>query len=299
MPRGQRQRQLFSDSTAEVVWAAICALDEGLQHEVLRQLRERLAAADIRETPQQQRLARAIAALREAADKQGRSPSVGEYRRLRVDHPEWPPDGSVRRWLGGSWNTALKRAHLDAERVGDALVEHQGPGFSKDEVTAALREAAEDLASENGDGCLPTVTAYLAWARRPDVRRRSGRRPRSLIPFQRLFGGYLPALVAAGLANDEAATGIPRSTASRAASGYRYTDAQLFAAMDEVVACLDDEGRLPTVVEYQRLRQEILDAGQAEGRPPRALASWNVFHRRFGSWGRAQHAYRNARNDDE
>lgn len=83
-PRGQ----LFRDPSAAVVWAGICALDEASQHDVLEQLRLRLAAPGTRKGEHNQKRARAIAALRAAASRLGgRSPSVSEYRQMLKSEP--------------------------------------------------------------------------------------------------------------------------------------------------------------------------------------------------------------------
>lgn len=111
-PRGE----LFRDPSAAVVWAGICALDEASQHDVLEALRVRLVAFDSRSGEISHKRARAVAALRQAAQRLGgKPPSVAEYRKLLRESPglDWPTDGSIRRWMGGSWNTALDQAHLE------------------------------------------------------------------------------------------------------------------------------------------------------------------------------------------
>lgn len=107
----KRDEQLFPDPAARVVWAGVCALDEASQHDVLRELGNRLAFPAERGAvnTRQVREARAIAALREAAEILGRSPSVNEYRHLRkTKHPSWPPDGSIRDWLSGGWERSTQ-----------------------------------------------------------------------------------------------------------------------------------------------------------------------------------------------
>src|SRR5437879_162621 len=101
----------FVSPEAEIVWPAIRALDEAAKHELLALLGQPLALAEHDRTPQGERIARAVAALREAHDlyraEGGDGPLTVEiFRRLRVEHPQagWPPDASIRRWLGGSWN---------------------------------------------------------------------------------------------------------------------------------------------------------------------------------------------------
>lgn len=99
-------------------------------------------------------------------------------------HPEcgWPPDSSIRRWLGGSWNDALRAARLEALPDGDAIKVHLGGALTADEIIAALRLCAEHL------GHVPTFTDYRHWACRPDVVQLAGRRPRSQPPIDRVFG---------------------------------------------------------------------------------------------------------------
>jgi hypothetical protein len=114
----------FVSPEAEIVWPAIKALDEASKHELLGRLGDHLAVAEDDRTPQGQRIARAVGALREAhrlfeAEGNQGPLTVEVFRRLRVEHPEagWPPDSSIRRWLGGSWNDALRRARLETCHV--------------------------------------------------------------------------------------------------------------------------------------------------------------------------------------
>jgi hypothetical protein len=177
IPRGQR----FSDPQCNVVWAAIRALDEAAKHDLLFRLGEHLALSETdRDGPQATREARAVAALREAWSlhaREGDTSSTGLpvaiYRALRSEHPErsWPPDGSIRRWLGGNWNDALRRAGLDALPEAEVTMRPLGSALSKQEAVAAVQACAKDL------GEVPTFSRYVGWVRRPDVRRREGRRP--------------------------------------------------------------------------------------------------------------------------
>jgi hypothetical protein len=54
----------FKDPAAAVVWAGICALEEGAQHDVLDALTERLLAPEERPTGEQVRTARGMESLR-------------------------------------------------------------------------------------------------------------------------------------------------------------------------------------------------------------------------------------------
>jgi hypothetical protein len=71
LPRPKPRLKLFSDPSAEVIWAGICALDEASQHEVLAELRRRLARAELRDGPTDVRRADAIRGLRETAELNG------------------------------------------------------------------------------------------------------------------------------------------------------------------------------------------------------------------------------------
>lgn len=66
-----------------------------------------------------------------------------------------------------------------------------GHRFADEELEAAAREVFADL------GRVPTDTAYIGWARRPDVQAR-GRRPRTTSVFARL-GGLGPLMQQLGL----------------------------------------------------------------------------------------------------
>jgi hypothetical protein len=168
LPPGERER--FSDPTAEPVYAAIKSLDAASQHQVLRALHVMLHAEDVSpEGTLPTRVAHALTALNQASRELGHPPSVEEYRRLYREglrESGWPDDRCIRRWLGsGSWNDALRRAHLEPKPDGDVVVFQHGHFFTVEELAAALRECAEDLAHP------PTYPEYIAWVHRPDVRR--------------------------------------------------------------------------------------------------------------------------------
>lgn len=279
----RRDEQLFPDPATRVVWAGACALDEASQHDLLRELGRRLAFPNERApmNTREVREARAIAALREAAEELGRSPSVNEYRHLRkTAHPEWPPDGSIRDWLSGGWNEVLKQAHLEAVPDDAPIVVEGEHAYTKAEIIAALRECAQEL------GRNPTFNNYLNWARSPEVRKRPGRRPRSQNVFERNFGGYPPALVAAGLAGADG-TGVPMSTLQRSGRNYRWSDGELMAALAEAIDYY--EGRFPTCGEYTRYRELRLEESADKDAPPR-IPAMNGYQRRFGGWGKT-HAF--------
>ena len=60
--------ELFVDPGARAVWAAIIHMEEAIQHQLLAALRDRLSVPEARVNPDQARVARAVAALREAAE---------------------------------------------------------------------------------------------------------------------------------------------------------------------------------------------------------------------------------------
>jgi hypothetical protein len=277
----RRDEQLFPDPAARVVWAGICALDEASQHDVLRELCERLAFPNERGpmNTREVRVARAIAALREAAEELGRSPS---YRHLRrTAHPDWPPDGSIRDWLSGGWNEVLKQAHLEAVPDDAPVVVEGQHAYTKDEIIAALRECAQDL------GRNPTFNNYLNWARSLEVRRRPGRRPRSQNVFERNFDGSPEALIAAGLASEDG-SGVPVSTLQRSGRNYRWSDEELMAALTEAIDYYD--GRFPSSGEYTRFRELQREAEVGQLAPPR-IPAMKGYQRRFGGWGKTQAFY--------
>ena len=280
-PRTKR----FNDPEAEVVWPAILMLPEAAKHELARRLGEHLAIAEDRTTPQGERVARAVTALREALTRHhaggGTGPlSVEAFRALRACHPDhgWPPDASIRRWLGGSWNDALRRARLETVPGGDVLTIRPGGMFTADEVVAAATACADEL------GVIPSLGIYIAWARRPDVLSRPGRRPMSQAAFDRLWpgGGWSGCLRAAGLIGD-GPDGLPAVDGLARPSAYRFTPAQVEAALQ---ACAKDVGGSPRSTQYIAWRQSRLAAD-----PSRPLPSYNVISRLTGgSWDDALEA---------
>jgi hypothetical protein len=299
LPSPDRGRR-FSDTAADVVFAGFMALPETAKHEFERAVREHLAMPEDRSGPQAVRDARAIAAIREATDLlRAENPdaqlSVDAYRRLRVEHSErgWPPDTSVRRWLGAgtgsmSWIRACERAGVKPPELALPVRARLGEAITAEEIVAALRDCSED-----GGGGAPSISSYLAWARRPDVRSRPGRRPMSQGPFDRLFGGYRAALVAANLLTG--ITGAPVGTMDAGGAGadagdaglprgYRYTKDELLAAIREVSERVG--GRSPRTSEYMNERFKIL-ADSARSGEPRALPSYAVHLREHGSWDAA------------
>jgi HNH endonuclease len=210
----------MSREAEDAAIAFLLRLDPATQRELLERFGEVMEEEPL---SQSRRLRRVAAALYEAKRALGgTSPSVREYRRMREEHPEWgwPAPGSVTRWLGvRGWNDALVRMRLEPVLEGDVIEGGLGPTYSIDEVVQALRSCAADL------GRAPTITDYLAWQRRPDVRERPGRRPASTWVFNRIFGGFPAARVAAGLVESGPAahpTGLILRTHK-----YRLSDEQI------------------------------------------------------------------------
>jgi hypothetical protein len=271
------RRERFADPAARAVWAAIVALPPALQHQILDALRDLLACLDGTST-HETRARHAVVCLREVAEHLGKSPSMFEYRRELVEHPEkrWLADSTLRSWLGGSWNDCLRTARLDTVPDGDVMIAQNGPAASAEEIASALQACAREL------GDVPTISAYYAWARRPDVRVRPGRRPMSQSPFDRVFGSYYKALVGAGLVNGEAGIPVARSTMVRL-GGYHVGEEQMHAALREVAERL---GRSPRAAEYTRAREEIIDESAAAGQP-RSLPALSTLQKQYGVWDNA------------
>jgi hypothetical protein len=285
-PRGLR----FTDPTADIVWAAIQTLDEAAKHEVLAHLRDHLAVPDARQTDRQVQVAKAVAALREAAEilaARGDSDGLTSYRyeelRRELDRKgDWPPESSIRRYVAGTWNDALRRAQLDPVADGDAFRTQLGGRLTREECAAAVRQCAEET-----NNPLPGFWDYINWAKRPDVRRRPGRRPHSQTPFDRLFDGWASVLVAAGLAQEGANVGrankVPGAS-TRSRTGYGWTEEQLGDALRTIAARL---GRSPKTTEYAREREDLLAEREEAGEPPIAFPSMAVIQNRYRSWDAA------------
>jgi hypothetical protein len=269
-PRGER----FADPVARAVWAAVLQLDGGQQHLILDELRARLSRlepANSHET----RVRHAIGCLRECAEILGRSPSVADYRRLRAENPsfKWPPDSSLRTWLGGAWNDCLRRAQLAEVEGGDVVVVQLGSAIDEEEIKAALRLCAKELAE------VPTFHRYLSWARKPETKAKPGRRPTSQSAFDRVFGGFRSALTASGLI-DEALDEMPRSSRVRFAS-YFVDRKKCIAALQEVAELI---GHPPRVREYNAVRERLLNEPSES---LKVLPAASTIQKEFGTWDEA------------
>jgi hypothetical protein len=270
-------RQRFSDAGAHVVYEGLKALDAATRLEVLAKAQLALFVDDVsRPSSDETRRVRALVALHEAHAARGRSPSLREYRKLHAKEGKrrgWPADTTLRRWLGvQTWNEALRAAHLEAVPDGDVIVFQHGPFYTAEEAETALRECDRDLRH------VPTYPEYMAWAHRPDVAERPGRRPKSIHPFDRLFGGYVNALRAAGVIPGDPEHAVLSHAGIRRAE-YRISDESLKAGLVEVHERLS---RSPRVAEYIRERGLIYQETLAEGHP-RTIASYGTLNRRFGS----------------
>src|SRR5205085_11463084 len=121
------------------------------------------------------------------------------------------------------------RMRLEPVLDGDAIEGAIGPVYTIAEVIQAVRDCAADLCRP------PTVTDYLAWQQRPDVRDRSGRRPASTWVFNRIFGGFPAARVAAGLVEGEPTAAHPSELLLRTAN-YRLSKDQILADLRALAA---------------------------------------------------------------
>jgi hypothetical protein len=263
----------------DAVIAFLLQLDPATQREVLERYEEIL---QVELDTEPRRLRRVAVALHQARRTLGRSPSVRDYKALRRAHPErgWPDPRSITRWLGvRHWNDALVRMRLEPVSEGDAIERNIGPIYGVEEVIQAVRDCAEDL------GRPPTITDYFAWQRRPDVRDRPGRRPASTWVFNRIFGGFSPARVAAGLVEGEPTAAHPSDLVLRTAN-YRLADEQI---LDDIrLAAARIRGPL-TATLYDRERRLVYQETRAAGHP-RAMAGVGTIYRHFRTWGAALEA---------
>jgi len=300
---GPRPGELFSDPTVTAIWAALLTLDVALQHEFLARLRDRLAVPGLAGGTHAVRIARLVAATREAegmllaaasaaADFDPTAPpSLTEdaYEALRKVHREfgWPPASTMRSWVQGGWNDVLQRALLTTVDGGDAVFTTSCLRFSWDEVADAVRA----FCAYRVDQGHPKPTDFgfhdiVNWAKLPHVLPLPGRRPRSQPPFDN-YGGFL-AVKAAALAGEGPPDGeAPRRKALRSGKlrptcGYGYERAELVAAVDEVVAYR--KGSVPRSSEFKRARRSIIDAEQLAGLPGRAFRSYESLISTWKSW---------------
>lgn len=269
-PRGSH----FADPAAAAVFEAIKTLEPAAQHDLLDLLRTRLATAGFTGTTGPLvRIDRAVAALREAAEILGCSPSVAEFERLREKHPEfgWPPEATLRRTIGnGSWNVALGAAHLEPVAEGDALVVELGAEFTRAEALDAIGACTRDLAA------IPSLGEYITWCRRPENARVYARIPRSQSPFDRLFGGWHEA-ISTFQQNRQSAGKTPLV---RRRSSRRWTDAELIESLQDMAARL---GRPPATTNLGHLRAQMIEELRAQGKEP-LVPTYPSFRRLGTTW---------------
>ena len=257
---------------------------------MLDHLRTHLAIPDARRTGREAQVAKAIAALREAAEilsERGDKSELSSYRyealRSELDRKgDWPPESSIRRFVAGTWNDALRRAQLDPVSDGDAIRVQLGGRLSGEECAAAVRECSQETGNP-----LPTYSSYIAWSRRPDVRRRPGRRPHSQSPFSRNFERWADVLVAAGLAKPGEVTGPVLRTPDasvRSTAGVRWAEEQLAEALRTIAERL---GHSPNTGEFPRERERLIAEQEDSGKPVRPFPSLPSILTRFGSWDAA------------
>jgi hypothetical protein len=300
---GPRPGELFSDPTVTAIWAALLTLDVALQHEFLARLRDRLAVPGLAGGTHAVRIARLVAATREAEgmllaaasaapdfDPTAPSPLTEDaYEALRKVHREfgWPPASTMRSWVQGGWNNVLQRALLSSVDGGDAVFTTSCLRFCWDEVSDAVRAFLAYRVDQGHPE--PTDFGYqdiVNWAKLPHVLALPGRRPRSQSPFDN-YGGFL-AVKAAALAGDGPPDGAAprrdglRSGKLRPTCGYGYERAELVAAVDEVVAYRD--GSVPRSSEFKRARRSIIDAERLAGLPARAFPAYESLINTWKSW---------------
>lgn len=273
--------RLFADPAAEVVWAGLMTLDVALQHQVLRELASRvaIALASNPKTPDE-KIEAAVAALHEAFELRGRSPSVRDYTELRASRPELdlPPESSIRAWLGAGWADCLRRSLLPTPSDGDfayPAIEHR---FTLEEIVELVLACAADLQR------YPSHDLFRAWARRPDVAARYPRRPFSDVPYRR-YGGWTGVLTEA--CKVAAERGLETPLLKTTPRVYAYARSEMVAALVETTSRLRERvgDRSPRQSEYEGERTRIQEESIAAG-APRALPNSDLISMSLGggSW---------------
>lgn len=266
----------FSNPRLALVWAALstCEPDEMLAFAVY--LNEILGRGAVPVLRGKSRRADAITALREAAEILGHSPSVREYEELRKSRRdlELPVESSIRTRLGGGWNDCLGRAQLETVDELDVPAVVQ-PRFTEEDILVALRECNADL------GEVPKVFTYRAWARRPDVQARPGKRPKTEGPMTRIYGSFPAALRAAGLASERI-----RRRRRVDPTEWSYQDAEIFAALRMVA---ERCGFSPSVKEYVQARKELM-ASYGDSDEALPIPAPSTITHRFRTWAAALEA---------
>lgn len=266
----------FNSPRLALIWAALgtCNADEALEFVI--ELEKMLGRGTFPTTRSKDKQADAIACLREAAQIVSGSPSIRQYETLRKNRPDLDlvPAGTIRTRLAGNWNECLRRAQLE-EAPDDGYASSINPAFTEAELLDVIRECARDT------GATPVVVTYRAWAKRPDVIVRPGKRPLTESPFKRRFGSFRAAVVAAGFE--------PNANARRSrptVNAFAYSEAECHAALRLVY---DQYGFSPSVQEYEQVRTEIRSRAQA-GEDLEPLPSPSLLMRRFRTWALALEA---------
>jgi hypothetical protein len=253
------------------VWAELRQLDSPSRRELL----DRLQALEVNAGARFERGAsreHAIGALREAAVRLGRSPTAGEYTRLRLGGGEsrhWPSQSTIRRVIAMEWSVSLAEAQLPPAPAGVASRPDR-----RSQALAALRRAGE-LA-----GTSPTKAEYERFR---GVHARE-RWPAAETIRRRLSGDWNQCLVAAGL------NVLPTKR-------QRYGRAELISALQ---SCMRDLDRAPSLASYAVWARDHV---AADGSLPTSAAP---FVRAFGTWrdavvasssdGKAKSSSRSARD---
>jgi hypothetical protein len=270
---------MFVDPAAEVVWAGLMTLDVALQHHVLRELASKIATSlATSPTTPQKKIEKAVAALHDAYELLGESPSVRKYSEFRERFPDLdlPPESNIRAWLGAGWDGCLRRALLPTPSDGDFAYEAIEQSFTLDELIELALACAADMQKR------PGIQDFAAWSRRPDVAERFPRRPMTDSPF-RNFGGWLAVLEKARVVARERGLDSPLLTTTPRV--YTYSDPELTDALVEVTQRLSDRigARSPRMSEYQGERLAIQAESIVAGEP-RALPHPELISKRFGGW---------------
>jgi Homing endonuclease associated repeat len=274
--RGKR----FEDSGAEAVFSAWLTLDPALQYAFLDEAEREMANLFPERDTFARREREAIRAIHDVWRlNDSVSPTVKRYNELLIEHPEynWPSPRTLKRWLGvGSWNEGLRRCGLPGVADGDALEADMGPPFGEEELRTILRECTRDL------GKPPSYSEFHAWAHRPDVRSSRDRVPLSQKPFERIFGTFHQARIAAGVVHAPDA-GMRSVVGHLRTAGYGMSKEKMLSDLREVAARL---GRSPTASRYTRAREEIYQETSAAG-APRVIASYQSINRHFPDFNHA------------
>jgi hypothetical protein len=268
-PNARPRAELFRSSAVTAAFAYFLALPEEDQREFHNETSRLLHASIKPRSAQVYRVREAIRSMVEATAAVGGAPTIREFETLSIEHPEWDwcPVRSIKRWLGvRSWDDALARAGIAPPApTDDVLTRELGDPFTDDEVLAAAKECAGEVAR------VPKTEEYIAWAHRPDVRARPGRRPLSCQTMCRRFGTWGNVLAAAGLIDDPSEW--PR------AHTIRYDSSELLEALHLIAGRI---GTTPRYEEFAEERRRVLeDPTRDDSRP---LPSAETIRRRFGSW---------------